>query len=117
MEDDAKTDVMDVKRGARLCVSFYEMFAASALAVSFACGLILFINRMKSSAVVAVIVVATFWFKVATMVFIWFTTKRKSGRFFYYYKNVGMSIRWLWGMALVFDFLTYVVCMLIAYQL
>ena len=37
--------------------------------------------------------------------------------FFYYYKNVGMSIRWLWGMALVFDFLTYVVCMLIAYQL
>ena len=107
MEDDAKTDVMDVKRGARLCVSFYEMFAASALAV----------YRMKSSAVVAVIVVATFWFKVATMVFIWFTTKRKSGRFFYYYKNVGMSIRWLWGMALVFDFLTYVVCMLIAYQL
>ena len=53
MEDDAKTDVMDVKRGARLCVSFYEMFAASALAVSFACGLIMFIYRMKSSAVVA----------------------------------------------------------------
>ena len=101
---------MDVKRGARLCVSFYEMFAASALAVSFACGLIMFIYRMKSPAVVAVIV-------VATMVFIRFTTKRKSGRFFYYYKNVGMSIRWLWGMALVFDFLTYVVCMLIAYQL
>ena len=101
---------MDVKRGARLCVSFYEMFAASALAVSFACGLIMFIYRMKSPAVVAVI-------KVATMVFIRFTTKRKSGRFFYYYKNVGMSIRWLWGMALVFDFLTYVVCMLIAYQL
>lgn len=70
MEDDAKTDVMDVKRGARLCVSFYEMFAASALAVSFACGLIMFIYRMKSPAVVAVIVVATFWFKVATMVFI-----------------------------------------------
>ena len=93
------------------------MFAASALAVSFACGLIMFIYRMKSSAVVAVIVVATFWFKVATMVFIRFTTKRKSGRVFYYYKNVGMAIRWLWGMALVFDFLTYVVCMLIAYQL
>jgi len=53
VEDDAKTDVMDVKRGARLCVSFYEMFAASALAVSFACGLIMFIYRMKSSAVVA----------------------------------------------------------------
>ena len=52
-----------------------------------------------------------------TMVFIRFTTKRKSGRFFYYYKNVGMSIRWLWGMTLGFDFLTYVVCMLIAYQL
>ncbi len=63
--------------GARLCVSFYEMFAASALAVSFACGLIMFIYRMKSSAVVAVIIVATFWFKVATMVFIRFTTKRK----------------------------------------
>lgn len=49
-----------MKRGARLCVSFYEMFAASALAVSFACGLIMFIYRMKSSAVVAVIIVATF---------------------------------------------------------
>ena len=108
---------MDVKRGARLCVSFYEMFAASALAVSFACGLIMFIYRMKSPAVVAEIVGATFCLKGATVGFHRFTTKRKSGRFFYYYKNVGMSIRWLWGMTLVFDFLTYVVCMLIAYQL
>jgi len=56
VEDDAKTDVMDVKRGARLCVSFYEMFAVSALAVSFACGLIMFIYRMKSPAVVAGVV-------------------------------------------------------------
>ena len=79
--------------------------------------IILVLAVLLAFAVVAVIVVATFWFKVATMVFIRFTTKRKSGRFFYYYKNVGMSIRWLWGMALVFDFLTYVVCMLIAYQL
>ena len=110
MEDDAKTDVMDVKRGVRLYVSFYEMFAASALAVSLAC-------RMKSPAVVAVIVVATFWFKVATMVFIRFTAKRKLGHFFYYYKNVGMSSRRLWSVALAFDFLTYVGCMLIAYQL
>ena len=94
MEDDAKTDVMDVKRGVRLYVSFYEMFAASALAVSFA-----------------------FWFKVATMVFIRLTAKRKLGRFFYYYKNVGMSSRRLWSVALAFDFLTYVGCMLIAYQL
>ena len=117
MEDDAKTDVMDVKRGVRLYVSFYEMFAASALAVSLACGLIMFIYRMKSPAVVAVIVVATFWFKVATMVFIRFTAKRKSGHFFYYYKNVGMSSRRLWSVALAFDFLTYVGCMLIAYQL
>ena len=46
---------MDVKRGVRLYVSFYEMFAASALAVSLACGLIMFIYRMKSPAVVAVI--------------------------------------------------------------
>ena len=108
---------MDVKRGARLCVSFYEMFAASALAVSFACGLIMFIYRMKSPAVVAVIVVATFWFKVATMVFIRFTTKRKSGRFFYYYKNVGVSVRWLWGTTLPFDFLTYVAALFVGYYI
>ena len=57
MEDDAKTNVMDVKRGARLYMSFYEMFAASALTVSFACGLIMFIYRIKPPAVVAVIVV------------------------------------------------------------
>ena len=84
MEDDAKTDVMDVKRGVRLYVSFYEMFAASALAVSLACGLIMFIYRMKSPAVVAVIVVGTCWF---------------------------------WSVALAFVFLTFVGCMLIAYQL
>ena len=77
----------------------------------------MFIYRMKSPAVVAVIVVATFWFKVATMVFIRFTAKRKLGHFFYYYKNVGMSSRRLWSVALAFDFLTYVGCMLIAYQL
>ena len=90
---------MDVKRGARLCVSFYEMFAASALAVSFACGLIMFIYRMKSSAVVAVIIVATFWFKVATMVFIRFTAKRKLGHFFitrtWGCRSGGFGV-WLW---------------------
>ena len=57
---------MDVKRGARLCVSFYEMFAASALAVSFACGLIMFIYRMKSSAVVAVIIVVYYKTEIRT---------------------------------------------------
>ena len=106
---------MDVKRGARLYMSFYEMFAASALAVSFACGLIMFIYRIKPPAVVAVIVVATFWFKVATMILIWFTTKRKSWRFFYYYKNVGVSVRWLWGVTLGFDFLTYAACICLLY--
>ena len=108
---------MDVKRGVRLYVSFYEMFAASALAVSFVCGLIMFMYRMKTPAVIAVIVVVTFWFKIAAMVFLGFAMKRKSWRFFYYYKNVGMSSRRLWSVALAFDFLTYVGCMLIAYQL
>ena len=38
---------MDAKRLVRSCVSFYGMFAASALAVSFVCGLIMFMYRMK----------------------------------------------------------------------
>ena len=108
---------MDAKRLVRSCVSFYGMFAASALAVSFVCGLIMFMYRMKTPAVIAVIVVVTFWFMIAAMVFLGFAMKRKSWRFFYYYKNVGMSSRRLWSVALAFDFLTYVGCMLIAYQL
>lgn len=108
---------MDTKRLLGSCVSFYGMFAASALAVSFVCGLVMFLYRMKAPAVIAVIVVVTFWFKVATMVFLGFAMKRKSWRYFYYYKNVGVSPRWLWGISLAFDFLTYVVFLFIAYQL
>ena len=108
---------MDAKRLVRSCVSFYGMFAASALAVSFVCGLIMFMYRTKTPAVIAGIVVVTFGFKIAAMVFLGFAMKRKSWRFFYYYKNIGVSLRWLWGISLVFDFLTYVACLFIAYQL
>ena len=44
---------MDAKRLVRSCVSFYGMFAASALAVSFVCGLIMFMYRMKTPEIVA----------------------------------------------------------------
>ena len=89
----------------RSCISFYRMYMAPALVVSFACGGIMYAYSIKAPAVIGVIIVATFWFKVATMTF------------FYYYKNVGVSVRWLWRMTLSFDFLTYVAVLFIGYYL
>ena len=72
---------------------------------------------IKAPAVIGVIIVATFWFKVATMTFFYFAMKGKAWKFFYYYKNVGVSVRWLWRMTLSFDFLTYVAVLFIGYYL
>lgn len=105
---------MNLRRVVRSCVSFYGMYAAAAIGVSFMCGLIMFMYRMKSPAVVAVIVVVTFWVKVAMMVVLRLTVKRNSWRQFYYYKNVGVPVRWLWGITLVFDFQVFVTILFIA---
>ena len=117
MEGDTKADLMGAGCTLRACISFYRMYMAPALAVSCSCGGIMYAYSMKAPAVIGVIIVATFWFKVATMAFFYFAMKRKAWKIFYYYKNVGMSSRRLWSVALAFDFLTYVGCMLIAYQL
>ena len=80
-------------------------------------GFFLFNRKYKKSDFIGVIIVATFWFKVATMTFFYFAMKRKAWKFFYYYKNVGVSVRWLWRMTLSFDFLTYVAVLFIGYYL
>lgn len=105
---------MNIRRVVRSCVSFYGMYAAAALGVSFVCGLVMFMYRMKPPPVIAVIVVITFWVKVAMMLLLRFAVKRHSWRYFYYYKNVGVSVRWLWGCTLAFDFLLFIVMLLIA---
>lgn len=108
---------MDVSRVFRSCFSFCRMYMAPSFAVSSACGLIMYLYSVKAPAVIAVVVVATFWFKVATMVFFYFVMKRKSWKVFYYYKNVGVPVRWLWGTTLPFDFLTYVAALFIGYYI
>lgn len=117
MEGDTETDLMGAGCILRSCISFCRMYMAPSLAVSFACGLIMYTYSMKAPAVIGVVVVATFWFKVATMVFFYFAMKRKAWNVFYYYKNVGVSARWLWGTALPFDFLTYVIALFIGYYI
>lgn len=108
---------MDVSRVFRSCFSFCRMYMAPSFAVSFACGVIMYLYSVKTPAVIAVVVVATFWFKVATMIFFYFVMKRKAREIFYYYKNVGISVRWLWGTTLPFDFLTYVAALFIGYYI
>ena len=116
MEGDTKADLMGAGCTLRACISFYRIYMAPALAVSCSCGGIMYAYSMKAPAVIGVIIVATFWFKVATMAFFYFAMKRKAWKIFYYYKNV-VSVRWLWGTTLSFDFLTYVAALFVGYYI
>lgn len=49
-----------------------------------------------------------FWFKVFTLVIIFFFIKTHKENEFYYYLNLGISKRFLWTTTLLFDMILFV---------
>ena len=61
--------------------------------------------------------VAVFWFKIITLGLIIFFINNYKRNEFYYYKNLGLSTFRLWISVLLFDFILFIVLLVLAAEI
>ena len=83
-----------------LFLDFYSMFAAATLGITFACMILLYQFGLKPF-------VYIFWFKMITLALCVYGAYRYRGNRFYYYKNLGLSVRALWVGTVLLDLLIF----------
>lgn len=93
----------------RLLLTFYKSFALVSFAITFACLGLMF--GFKTNGIY--MIQALFWFKIATLAVIVYAVNSYKTKEFYYYKNHGMSKLALWMPILVFDFLFFLISIII----
>jgi len=94
----------------RLLITFYRNFFITTFIITCCC---LFIYALYGLATFT----GLFWFKISTLGIIYFaieTTKKKE---FYYYQNLGVSKRLLWSATLIFDFMLFILLIIILHQI
>ena len=97
----------------RLILTFYKSFAFLSFLITFIClgllsGFILVVGPKGIS-----FIQTLFWFKIFTLaVIVYFINVYKKNEF-YYYKNLGISKFMLWIPILIFDFLFFLISMVI----
>ncbi len=64
-----------------------------------------------------VIIVVSFWFKIATYVMTLFYIKQTKHKEFYYYQALGVSKTILWVVSFIIDFFLFSILMYITYIL
>lgn len=84
----------------RLILTFYRSFAFAGFLITLACVNIIYMNGIESFTPV-------FWFKIFTVVLIYYYINGYKKNELYYYKNLGISKLKLWLPTLIFDFLTF----------
>lgn len=57
-----------------------------------------------------------FWFKVATTGMIIYYINNYQRKAFFYYQNLGLSKRFLWTYTLCFDWVLFIIALLIIYK-
>lgn len=93
----------------RLILTFYKSFAFLSFLVTFICLGLLYgfgINGIY-------MVQALFWFKIFTLAIIVYSTSVFKKKEFYYYKNLGISKQTLWIPILFFDFLFFLIAIIV----
>jgi hypothetical protein len=94
----------------RLLFTFYKSFAAASLAITLACGSILLAWGLSAF-------VAVFWFKVLTLLLMYFYIKAYKRNEFLYYQNLGISKHKIWISALVLDGLIFLGILIITLKI
>ena len=88
-------------RKAGLIINFYKSYAFSAFAISVACMYFPFVYGLSTFS-------ALFWFKIVTLIMIYYLNNTYKHHEFYYYKNLGVSKKTLWISTLSFDFILFI---------
>jgi|APIni6443716594_1056825.scaffolds.fasta_scaffold2097067_2 hypothetical protein len=93
----------------RLILTFYKSFALSSYLITFACLFIMYEYGKNGMYIIQ----ALFWFKIFTLaISVYFINSYKRNEF-YYYKNLGISKLTLWIPILIFDFLFFLISIII----
>lgn len=100
---------MNLFRKLTLFLDFYGFFAVATLLITFVCVVLLYQLGMGAF-------VYLFWFKVITLGLCVYTVLRSQKKKFYYFRNLGFSIGYLWKGAMLFDFLIFILFMSLVIQ-
>jgi len=86
----------------RLILTFYSSFAFISSMITIVCGWVTYTNGIGTYNLL-------FWFKIFTIgVIVYFINGYKSNEF-YYYRNVGLTKRFLWVATISFDFTLFLI--------
>ncbi|MCF6356352.1 MAG: hypothetical protein L3J54_00975 [Draconibacterium sp.] len=90
----------------RLILTFYKSFAFLSFLITFACASIVYANGIGTLTVLI-------WFKIATLGLFYYYINSYKRNEMYYYKNLGISKLTLWLPILIFDFLFFLITIII----
>ncbi|NQU34832.1 MAG: hypothetical protein HQ521_16515 [Bacteroidetes bacterium] len=85
----------------RLILTFYKSFAFASSIITLACLSLLFANSISVFTIL-------FWFKIITLVVIYFFINSYKRKEMYYYLNLGISKKALWTSVMVLDLLLFI---------
>ncbi|MGD1844398.1 MAG: hypothetical protein ACFB10_03280 [Salibacteraceae bacterium] len=97
-------------RTIRLLLLFYQFYAYISLSLSLICAYILYTNGAGIFAIV-------FWFKIFTLTTIVYFVHHYKRKTYPYFKNLGLPPRRLWVSTLTFDFVVFLVLVILTLQL
>ncbi|HEY3371096.1 MAG TPA: hypothetical protein VGK10_09630 [Prolixibacteraceae bacterium] len=90
----------------RSILTFYKSFAFTSFLLTAICLVIIYTHGISTFQ-------ALFWFKISTLGLFYYSINSYKINELYYYKNLGISKRKLWIPILVFDFLFFLISMII----
>ena len=90
--------------------TFFRSFCFASISISFLSALPLFTYGISPF-------VYLFWFKMITVVILYYFVKEYKSKEFYFYKNLGISKKALWIFSIVLDMIIYFVIIIVTFYL
>ncbi len=94
----------------RLILTFYQSFAFASLVITMSCVSMMYAFGIDTFTML-------FWFKLITFGLIFYYIQHLKKDDLYYYKNLGLTKRFLWGWALTIDVMLFLIFMLITLKI
>jgi len=94
----------------RSVFTFYKSFVLASSIITLSCLNIIFIGGLK-------VFVAAFWFKVLTLGIIYFFINKYKRKELYYFRNLGMSKKFLWASTLSIDTLLFILLIILTFSI
>lgn len=93
-----------------LMFTFYRSFLFASLLMTAICITVFWKNGIESF-------MAIFWFKIAATCLLYYFVNTYKAKEFYYYQNLGISKQKLWTVSLGFDFLIFIISLIVIHKM